>query len=515
MSATANIGMTEPGHTKFNLSYPLVSSNDLTSQDNEQSQPVSSTLLLSLHLPHALTALILILRLITPFLQPSSSHTKNRRYYTSIETIFLILSFASSTTVIIFYSSSSLSSSLHPNLPQIFYQISLFLTKLGILVYYLRIFTTINTYTRQQPYSNNNTHTKRLCITTIIFIPCYSIPLIFMAGFQCPSYPTTTTKCFFSFNQLLITGTTLNSITVLWLIGLIIPWVLKRRKNKLGMGIVLSLGLFLFVIGITRALVISREEESSLGVGIVEGVEEGGTPKVLEVLEMDLGVVILALCGIGGGWTTGLRSKGKTAAEGHGYGVSNRWSRRWDDRGSIYRHRDVGAEGTRHRAWEEEEADAKRSLTDLYFSGRSINTWTPSIPPPAFFSNHTNTSTRTLRSIRSIRSIRSFMTIPRSRGDNETADKKSLLILSNNDNQSQSTLGFEEYYYLSEDDDGNNKLQSYKRYSGNWKWQEKSQESFVLGLNDPNSPKRGLSPVEYFEEESSSSLKGKELDIYS
>ncbi|KAH6842719.1 hypothetical protein B0I37DRAFT_382652 [Chaetomium sp. MPI-CAGE-AT-0009] len=139
----------------------------------------------------------------------------------------------------------------------------------------------------------------------------------------------------------------------------------------------------------------------------------------------------------------------------------------------------------------------------------------PPIPPmpPAMVMHRTPTTL----------SLRSFVSgmAPRSRGRLEGEDRTGLLGEGNQGDDGpgsrrRSSVGFEAYYeqFLGEVDVEKRRSRCTERaearrsrgsqcYSGGWAY---SQESFVLGMNDPQSPKR-LSPVSGLSELSKAELK--------
>jgi hypothetical protein len=113
-------------------------------------------------------------------------------------------------------------------------------------------------------------------------------------------------------------------------------------------------------------------------------------------------------------------------------------------------------------------------------------------PPTAFPGTHRTPTTLSLRSFMSSMA-------PRSRGQTVSMrEDREVLLGDEVERKRRSSVGFEGYYdqYLGYGEDRGEKRRSRARNSGvggNGTWGE-SQESFVLGVNDPASPSR-LSPV--------------------
>ncbi|KAK4164575.1 hypothetical protein QBC43DRAFT_48652 [Cladorrhinum sp. PSN259] len=517
--AAANIGMTEPGHTKFNLSYPLVPSGNYTesAEESSLSSSTSGTLLLSIHIPHSLTTLILLLRILSRFLVTSPSSPTTRRWrkltWHPSDTL-IVISYAFSTAITILYSLSPLTP-LHTYLALIFHQSTLLLTKLSILAFYLRVFNT----------AGNRTE-KRICVGTILFCLGYGVPLIAIAALQCsssslllPAVSGATKKCF-TFEELLISGTTLHSLADLWLVLLILPTVVRLKgllppRQRAAVGIVLSLGLFVVAACLTRALVVLQEGEEN-------ALLRGEAFYVLTVLEVDVAILVacapmMRVClGVvwprfvhysprrGGG---GRRDRNRNGGGSIESGSERSSSLDFDERRAGGSTRS-GLSGSFRTTWEQRHmttatrASSKNaSVTNLYFNGAVT---APPIPPPALILSSSSHRTPTTLS------LRSFMTMPRSRGNTVSfvaGDRKGLLVgegdfavIDREEEGSKtrrSSVGFEGYYdqYIGYNTEHDKRMswrstgqsnRGSRCYSGD-KWQD-SQESFVLGLNDPNSP---------------------------
>ncbi|KAK4462757.1 hypothetical protein QBC42DRAFT_224453 [Cladorrhinum samala] len=492
----ANIGMTEPGHTKFNLSYPLVSSDYNSSSSSSSSSPSSpqppidiNSLLLGLLLPHCLATLFILLRL-------GSRLFLLRKWYP--DDSLILLAFAFSTAVCALYSIAPPPSALHAYLSLIFHQSSLLLTKLSILAFYLRVF------------SSSRPAEFRLSIGTIVFVLLYGLPLTAVAVFQCGNSQLAG-RCF-TFKELLISGTTLHSLTDAWLVVLIVPCVVRLKelpaRQKAAVGIVLSLSIFVVAASLTRALVSLGEEYG----------ERGDSPAffVMTVLELDVGLIcasapMLRLI-VGWIWPRFIGEPRGQGGRDRGRGRGRRM------------HSETAA--AMMMATEHSGARSKNpSVTNMYFGGA---TTAPPIPPPALLMTSSSRTPTTL-------SLRSFMSsmAPRSRGHTTTAsgDRAGLLLLlpssalgggedgvdesSSISRRRRSSVGFEGYYDQYVGYNNNNSPGGHGERRKSWasvvmraaearrcsrgsrcysgRWQD-SQESFVLGVNDPNSPSR-LTPV--------------------
>ncbi|TLS24540.1 hypothetical protein PpBr36_08733 [Pyricularia pennisetigena] len=132
----------------------------------------------------------------------------------------------------------------------IFYQVCLCLTKFSILSFYLRMFGTWRPLER------------RLAWATVTFVVAFGIPLLFASIFLChPATGTSflvgspeTDKCF-PFTPLLIASASLHTTTDAWLIALVVPCVWRldiAPRQKAALGIVLSLGVFVIAASLTR-----------------------------------------------------------------------------------------------------------------------------------------------------------------------------------------------------------------------------------------------------------------------
>jgi len=163
------------------------------------------------------------------------------------------------------------------------YQLCLFLTKLSILAFYLRIFSS-------RPVE------RRLAWATVIFVLFFGAPMLFMSVFQC--HPTAgqffgqPIKCF-SFVPLLIASASLHTVTDAWLIALIIPCIIRLTdlppRQKAALAVVLSLSIFVIAASLIRLQLSLRANYQPQG----DGVQVSSTLAffVMTVLELDVALL--------------------------------------------------------------------------------------------------------------------------------------------------------------------------------------------------------------------------------
>lgn len=288
----------------------------------------------------------------------------------------------------------------------------------------------------------------------------------------------------------------------MWLVALIVPCVVRLRevsvRQRVVLGGVLSLGVLGVVVGVVRGVV---------ALGLIEGGGDGagggggGVFAVLTVLELDVAVVcasaptlrpVLARVwpwlGVGELGGRGGRGGGEGSVDltsvvsYHGYP----WTRNATPVGTPR----VGSKNG--------------SVLDVgvLAGGVAVPPVPPPLPPPALaMAMHRAPTTLSLRSFMS-------SVAPKSRGRMEGEDRTGLLGEGNQADglaaRRRSSVGLEAFY---EQFSGHNDLEKRRSrcgtrgeprlsrgsrcYSAGW---GDSQESFVLGVNDPQSPKR-LSPV--------------------
>lgn len=165
----------------------------------------------------------------------------------------------------------------------ILYQLCLCLTKLSLLAFYLRIFS-----------ASSHRHfalARRLAWATVIAVLLFGAPLLFMSVFQCHPSPglffDTPMKCF-TFRPLLIASAALHAATDAWLIALIVPCVVVRglgpdlpRRQRIALAGVLSLSVFVIAASMTRLQISLHGTTGPRSLPFF----------VMTVLEVDLGVL--------------------------------------------------------------------------------------------------------------------------------------------------------------------------------------------------------------------------------
>ncbi|KAK3332226.1 hypothetical protein B0T19DRAFT_439083 [Cercophora scortea] len=527
---------TEPGHTKFNLTYPplpytgaanLTDPNGGEADVDTYDNSIIPGILFGILVPHIVCTLFILAR-------TWSRLFLLRKWF--LDDTLIILAWIFSTTVCIVYSIAAQTPNLHDTAPDeqdlyvmrtyiglICYQLCLCLTKLSILAFYLRIFSS-------RPIE------RRLAWATVIAVLLYGIPLLFITIFQCHPASTGSSlsndnpskKCF-TFIPLLISSASLHTATDAWLIMLIIPCIIRLDlppRQKAALAGVLSLSIFVMAASLTRL-------QLSLRANVLPSASNStqilGSSTlaffVMTVLELDLALLCASAPTlrpvIARFWPR--LGMGEPAFASPRLRQRHRWLPPPPSAGDLTSV--VSYHGpypwTRQPRNSESKTASMSNLPD-------INTMP--MPPLAVLAHRTPTTL----------SLRSFMSsmAPRSRGQTIVGhgeDRAGLLqrdsdeictadqdihVLEASESQREkrrrSSVGFEGYYdqYISydEEQDERNKRRTsrnmgtnikvdtltVRRHSGRrrssvGRWGD-SQESFVLGVNDPNSPSR-LSPV--------------------
>lgn len=412
--------------------------------------------------------------------------------------------------------------SLTTYLGLIFYQLALLLTKLSILSFYLRMFSS-------RPVE------RALALATVGVVVAYGVPLLAISILQCPppsssgggfsSFPRPTTGKCFAFTPLLIASASLHTATDAWLIALVAPCVSRLaipRGQKAALAAVLSLGVFVVAASLTRLQLSLRgpaggggyyyygqRPEEDDGEGAARMVVANTLAFfVMTVLECD--VALLCACA-----PTLRPVLARIWPRGMGEGVVTAVGRRRRRRRLLRRRRRRTAIGGGDSDEDEDEEDSV-NLTVVSYHGypwaqQDGTTGTaagtsrvgkdaaaemamPAPPPPAAFPGVLLRTPTTL-------SLRSFMSsmAPRSRGQTTSVSSPGAredreVLLGGGDEaerKRRSSVGFEGYYdqYMGYEE----KRGSRASVGGRGAWGD-SQESFVLGVNDPASPSR-LSPV--------------------
>ncbi|KAK1580718.1 uncharacterized protein LY79DRAFT_636443 [Colletotrichum navitas] len=127
----------------------------------------------------------------------------------------------------------------------IYYQLSLCLTKLSILAFYMRVFAC-------------RPRERFLARAGVVFVFLYSVPMLLMSFLQCHPGPGLffgqPMMCF-NFPDLLISSASLHSATDAGLIVMVIPTVRRLdipHRQKVALGAVMSLGIFVIVASMVR-----------------------------------------------------------------------------------------------------------------------------------------------------------------------------------------------------------------------------------------------------------------------
>jgi hypothetical protein len=379
--------------------------------------------------------------------------------------------------------------SVHPYIMRtylglIFYQLCLLLTKLSILAFYLRMF-------------NSRARERRLAWGTVVFVVLYGIPMLFMSIFQCHprdgEFFGKSMQCF-GFAPLLIASASLHTATDAWLIVLVVPCISRLDlppRQKVALAVVLSLSIFVIAASLVRLqLSLHRQFRPS----------DVGTTNILAffvmtILECD--IALICAC------APTLRPL-----------AAKLWPKMMGDLKRRSRQpivatassEDLTAVSYHGYPWTQPDAVASpaRARDGSIASNIHLTTRMPVPPVPTV-----PMRPRTPGSL----SFKSFLSskTSRSRGRVFTGDDRPIYIRGGERGRSESrpvSLAFDEflekYTKTAEDSMGGtlprrNAISVYvgaENQGSKNRWAE-SQESFVLGFNDPLSPHR-LSPVSGF-----------------
>ncbi|KAK4155589.1 hypothetical protein C8A00DRAFT_31537 [Chaetomidium leptoderma] len=534
--------VTETGYTKFNLSYPAAMANATAVSDSDRVDDASTIpgVLFGILVPHIVCTLFIAAR-------TWSRLFLLRKWF--LDDTLILLAWTFSTAVCIIYTIStqqsrhdhdphdyappSSSSSPEPSAIRtytslILYQLTLLLTKLSILAFYHRIFSPSTTSSSPKPPPSSSsspssssataaaavTLERTLTRLTTQLVLLYGLPLLALSLLQC--HPTAgqffgrrMDKCV-AFAPLLVASTALHTATDAWLIVLVVPCVWRLAgvspRQRVVLGGVLSLGVFVIVVGLVRLRVSLGGLGAAATAPAIGGVDGGRRVAetlaffVLTVLELDVALICASAPTLrpvlvrvwprlgmgeqnlrqgGGGGGGGGREGSVDLTSGvsyHGYP----WTRNATP---------VGSKNT--------------SVVDVGVQGAGSVPPVPPPPPVAMLMHRTPTTL-------SLRSFVSGITL-RSWGRLEGEDRTGLLGDENQGaadgvaSRRRSSVGYEAYYEQFVGDEGSVEKRGSRCgaraearhsrgsqcYSGRW---GDSQESFVLGVNDPQSPKR-LSPV--------------------
>ncbi|KAM0322557.1 hypothetical protein ACHAQA_009404 [Verticillium albo-atrum] len=250
--------------------------------------------LLGLVIPHGICTLFIIARLVARLFVL-------RKWFP--DDTLIVLSFLASTGVCVVYSIASQTPDVlhadevalqgelgdnwgvHPYILRtylglIFYQLTLCLTKLSILSFYLRVF-------------ESRPKERRLVWCTILFVLLYGVPMLLMSVLQChptPGHFFGRPMACFGFQNLLITSATFHAATDVWLLLLILPCISGLdipSKQKVVLSVVLNLGIFVVAAGVVRLMLSVREDWRPDLVGVTATLAFF----VMTILECDLAII--------------------------------------------------------------------------------------------------------------------------------------------------------------------------------------------------------------------------------
>lgn len=162
----------------------------------------------------------------------------------------------------------------------LFYQVSLCLTKISILTFYLRLFSS------SRPY-------RRTVWITIGFVIAFGIPMLLMSVFQCHPGPGQffgrPMQCC-SLQDLLIASSTFHALTDAWLMLLIMPAISGLdipSKQKAILSVVLNFGIFVICAGVIRLALSLRKDYRPDMTGVTNSLAFF----IMTVLEVDLAII--------------------------------------------------------------------------------------------------------------------------------------------------------------------------------------------------------------------------------
>jgi hypothetical protein len=378
----------------------------------------------------------------------------------------------------------------------IFYQLCLCLTKLSILAFYLRMFS-------------SRLLERRLAQATAVFVVLYGAPLLFMSIFQCHPSPglffDKPMKCF-SFVPLLIASASLHAGTDAWLVIMVIPCIARLDlppRQKIALAVVLSLSIFVVAASMTRLQLSLHANYRPSGAGVQ--VSNTLAFFVMTILECDIALMCASAPTLRPVLARLWPRLGLGEYHKHQHNQQRRRRRQpisvdGDDNedGSV----NLTVVSYHGYPWTQPQTPAagrskNGSVADMASPGSGTDMTMPVPPVPAFMQRTPTTL-----------SLRSFMSsiTPRSRGatmvGGAKAEDRAVLLRGDGDADDsegavprRSSVGFEGYHdqYLGygEEKRRSRTLRNSLVLKGPW---GDSQESFVMGMNDPASPTR-LSPV--------------------
>ncbi|KAB5582931.1 hypothetical protein GE09DRAFT_1211548 [Coniochaeta sp. 2T2.1] len=240
----------EPAYTKLNLTYPQEPFNDTGSLDNRNTSIPS--ILAGLLVPHIVCTVFLLARvcsrlfILRKWFHDDTLIVAAWLFSTAVCTVYSIAASIPDLSAAVLLGENQ-TYTMTTYLGLIFYQLTLLLTKLSILSFYLRIFSS-------RPIE------RRLAIFTIAVVVAYGIPLLAISVFQC--HPSSSSSFFshsipkcFNFTPLLIASASLHTATDAWLIVMIAPVISRLaipRGQKVALATVLSLSVFVIAASLTR-----------------------------------------------------------------------------------------------------------------------------------------------------------------------------------------------------------------------------------------------------------------------
>ncbi|KAL2198069.1 hypothetical protein P885DRAFT_34461 [Corynascus similis CBS 632.67] len=328
--------ISEPGYTKFNLTYPTVTGNATPSADLSGGDMVTQHLsritgaLSGILVPHIVCTLLIIARAYSRFYLL-------QKWF--LDDSLILVAWAITTAVCIIYStiaaqpesrldnlSNGINTSSAGTIPLstsaysalILYQLALLLTKLSTLSFYHRIFSLSSSEGLNKRHPAERTLTRLTTLAVLLFAG----PLLALSILQCHqsksqhstyspvSYPKhqEQDRCAGSafthvpLRPLLVTSAALHAATDAWLVALILPCVARlhgvprQRKTVLGT-VLVFLGALVVAAGIARLavalqLLSSSEKGDESGIGRAPvAVAETAAFFVVTVLELDVAVI--------------------------------------------------------------------------------------------------------------------------------------------------------------------------------------------------------------------------------
>ncbi|KAK1764400.1 hypothetical protein QBC33DRAFT_198131 [Phialemonium atrogriseum] len=536
--------MTGPAYTEFNLTYPPLPFDDsgVAFLDTTQSYDTSKIpgILAGLLIPHFVCTVFVVARV-------WSRLFLLRKWF--LDDTLIVAAWVFSTAVCAVYSVATLTPNIHDTvvlssdimgggpadypddspigsymlrtyLGLIFYQLCLCLTKLSILAFYLRMFSS-------RPVE------RRLAQGTVVLVLLYGAPLLVMSILQCHPSPGLffghpVGKCF-SFVPLLIASASLHAATDAWLVIMVAPCIARLDlppRQKAALAAVLSLSVLVVAASMTRLQLSLHSNYRPSGAGVQ--VANTLAFFVMTVLECD--VALMCACAptlrpvLARLWPRlGMDDHSQYPQYHHHRRRQQRRRRRsgrrgetadGDEDGSVnltevsyhgypwtQPHTTGGAAGglgirSKNRSNSAPDLDAGVDVTDMAM---------PTPPVPAFMQRTPTTL-----------SLRSFMSsiAPRSRGGGggatvsgarDAGEDRAVLLKGGEGGdddegggaaERRSSVGFEGYHdqYLGYGEERRRSRPLRKSLViGAGPWGD-SQESFVMGMNDPASPTR-MSPV--------------------